>query len=690
MFDATSMAARAAVFALLPAAMLGCKGSPEPGDPAPTAEPLLESIDQTLPVGFYEEPYEATLAVSAGTEPYTWTLPEWETLPGGLSLTPDGRIVGTPSQAGSFQFQVRVMDSAGREKRPFVTLNVVLEPQILKCGDSAEGHFAVSGFDGADPNPDQFPRHDWYAIELPEEYTTEVKLVWEIDGSPVVAYVEKPGEAIGSWDFEEHYVPRIIDPFDPETLETPIHAGTNPSLSGYEGVQPTIPLWVVSQGFADYKVTVECSDGPVFVLVPQYPTMQGEPLTYDFDVYGDPNNTTRIYTNDPLPEWMEWDDATGRITGIAEEPGSWPFTVIAESADGRIREERTIIGVYDVTDIECGETIERSTVEGYFDGEFTTYYDTDGYRMFRMALPEDTAVGTVSFTLSGLDSSLLGTAEPDSGFLRFYPGAERVYSSYYPAELTVGPRSYPALRHYRDGEDQQIYILAAPTGLDTEFALTASCNTEPVPDFAGLPVVPLFEEMDHALNGAGGSPAYAWAIDGMPPGLRVEEGRLVGSSGDAGAYEVDVSITDKDASSTTDSFPLYVGYDAACEGETMVTCGDTVQGTFEMSYLADGDYTERSTAQLCLVQDFAGSVGFTVEAFDTQLRVDVADPGRTVAEMFYEDRGTYVAYVDRWDVEGVGINPYSFPNLLDYRFMPIHVTIRAFDDGDWKATVTCE
>jgi len=669
----------------------GCASPTEPGDPAPETTPLLEASDQTLPVALYEEAYDQQIAVAAGTEPYTWSIPEWETLPGGLDLTTDGRIVGVPSQAGTFTFQVRVADSAGREKRPYLTLSVLLEPELLQCGDSYSGSFALSAFEGADPDPDKFKRHDWLAVELPDDLTTEVNLVWEVDGSPLLAYVQKPGEAIGSWEFEEHYVPKLVDPFDPESLETPIHAGTSPSLSGYEGVQPTIPIWVVSQGNLDYEVTVECTDGPVFVTVPQYPTMLGEPLDYDFEVYGDPNDTVRIYTDDELPEWMEWDEATGRVTGTAEEVGSWPFTLYAEAPDGRIREERSIIGVYPVTDLTCDETVSGSTTDGYFDGEFSTYYDTDGYQVYRLNTPTDLGASTVSFLLDGLDSSLLGTGEPDVEFLRFFPGAERLYSSFYPAELEVGPRTYPALRHYREAINQELFVIVAPTGLEREFELTTTCHTDPVPDFAGLPVVPLFDEMDHVLNGTGGSTPYGWEIDGLPPGLDVlPEGRLVGSSGDAATYDVDVTISDKDGASTTEPYPLYVGYDAACEGETLVECGDTIEGTFEMAYVADSDYGPASTARLCLVQDFAGSVGFTVEAFDTQLRVDVADPGRTTDEMFYEEKGTYVAFVDRWDVEGVGINPYSFPNLLDYRFMPIHVAIRAFDDGDWKATVTCE
>jgi hypothetical protein len=681
------------VSTLLAIVMLtACKGPEASVGDTPTVAPLLESADQTLPVGIYEQDYNAAISVSAGTEPYTWELPEWEVMPGGLELTPDGRIAGVPSQAGTFTFQTRVVDAAGREKRPWITLSVVLEPTVLQCGETLSGDFTRSGYDGIDPDFDMFRNHEWFAVELPnDEYITEVELQWELDGTAVVAYIEKPGEVIGSWDIEEHYVPYLVDPFDPETLTTSIHAGTNPSLSGYAGVQPLLPVFLVSQGNGDWSVTVECTDGPVFQVVPQYPTMLGEEMAYDFDVYDDPNQTTRIYTNDELPEWMIWDETTGRVTGTAMEEGSWPFTVIAESADGRVREERSIIGVYDVVDVGCDATVQGEVLEGYFEGEFTTYYDTNGYQMYRVDLGEEAEVvaSSLTFTLDGLDSALLGTADVGAGFLRFFPGAEQIYSSFYPAEFELGPRVYPALRHYR--EAGEIYVLAAPTGLETTFDFSVACNDQPLPDFAGLPVVPLFEEMDYRLDASGGTAPYGWSAAGMPPGLQVTgEGRLTGSGGDAGEYSVDLTVTDKEGVSRTESYPLYVGYDAACEGELQVQCGDTVEGTFNVSYFADPSYSEASTARLCLIHDTEASVGFTVESFDTQLRVDIADPGRTTDQLLYESMSTYVAFVDRWDVEGVGLNPYSFPNILDYRDMPIHVTIRAFDDGDWKASVACE
>ncbi len=665
-------------------ALSGCKDHGD-GGVGGTADPLLEAVDQTLPIAIVRKKYDEPLLANAGTAPYTWTVPEWQALPGGLELSADGRLTGRPSQAGTFTFQVEVNDAAGRTKRPFITLHVILEPTVLACGDSASGVFEGSGYAGADPDFDYFGGHEWLAVELPDDDTTRVSLQWTLERA-ITAYVERPNEVIGSWDTEEHYVPRVMDPVTGNT-ELRIDASSQPSLSGY-AAQELLPILAVAQTAGAWEVTVECSDGPIFVTVPQYPTELGKELEYDFDVYNEPAGT-RIYTPDELPEWMIWDEATGQVTGTAEEVGSWPFTLIAESPDGRIREERSIIGVYEVREVGCGDRVQATTLDGYFDGEFTTYYDTDGYHVYRMGLGEDVLASTVEIQLSGLDASFMGTADPDPGWLKFFPGAERIYGGFYPSLFRLDPRTYPAMKHYREVEE--IYFQVAPTGLERSYTLDVTCDDTPRPDLAGLPVIPIFEPVDEDFPAVGGQAPYLWTAEGLPTGLQLStEGKLTGSVGEQLESLVTLTVEDKLGAEGSDSYPLYSSVEAACEGDTLVRCGDTVTGTFSSSYFADPSYTSNSTARLCLVEDNLGAVGFTVEAMDTQLRVDVADPGRTTDELLYEDKGVYVAYVDRWDIEGVGINPFGFPTVTDYTGMPIRVVVRAYDDGDWRVQVTCE
>ena len=64
-----------------------------------------------LPNGVLGTPYSQTLAVVAGTGPFTWSLLSGA-LPGGLNLSPQGQITGTPTAGGTFPFQVQVTDTA--------------------------------------------------------------------------------------------------------------------------------------------------------------------------------------------------------------------------------------------------------------------------------------------------------------------------------------------------------------------------------------------------------------------------------------------------------------------------------------------------------------------------------------------------------------------------------------------------
>jgi hypothetical protein len=64
----------------------------------------------SLPNGTVGAAYDATLAASGGTAPYTWSVVSGQ-LPGGLKLSGAGTISGTPAAAGTFSFTLQVKDS---------------------------------------------------------------------------------------------------------------------------------------------------------------------------------------------------------------------------------------------------------------------------------------------------------------------------------------------------------------------------------------------------------------------------------------------------------------------------------------------------------------------------------------------------------------------------------------------------
>jgi len=94
-------------------------------NPAPTP-PTISTT--SLPPGTVGVSYPAqTLAATGGTPPYTWSLSAGS-LPTGLALAASGAITGTPSAAGTFNFTVKVTDSASLSA--VQPLQIVVSPAV--------------------------------------------------------------------------------------------------------------------------------------------------------------------------------------------------------------------------------------------------------------------------------------------------------------------------------------------------------------------------------------------------------------------------------------------------------------------------------------------------------------------------------------------------------------------------------
>jgi putative Ig domain-containing protein/Big-like domain-containing protein len=77
----------------------------------PTTSPTLSIATTDMPDATVGVPYSRALIANGGAPTYAW-LVESGVLPGGLSMSQSGTISGTPATAGTFNFVVRVADSA--------------------------------------------------------------------------------------------------------------------------------------------------------------------------------------------------------------------------------------------------------------------------------------------------------------------------------------------------------------------------------------------------------------------------------------------------------------------------------------------------------------------------------------------------------------------------------------------------
>ena len=78
-----------------------------------TVTPIALASATGLPYGNVGTPYNQTLTASGNVGALTWTLPSFNYLPAGLSLSSNGSISGTPTQTGQFQFTIDATDTSG-------------------------------------------------------------------------------------------------------------------------------------------------------------------------------------------------------------------------------------------------------------------------------------------------------------------------------------------------------------------------------------------------------------------------------------------------------------------------------------------------------------------------------------------------------------------------------------------------
>jgi hypothetical protein len=88
-------------------------------------------------------PYTATLSVSGGTAPFTFTISAGS-LPPGLSLNPTtGIITGTPTTAGTYNFTAKVTDKNGSTDTATCSITITGSTINLDCGACGSGKATV-------------------------------------------------------------------------------------------------------------------------------------------------------------------------------------------------------------------------------------------------------------------------------------------------------------------------------------------------------------------------------------------------------------------------------------------------------------------------------------------------------------------------------------------------------------------
>ena len=87
---------------------------------------------ESLPEGTVDTAYNQTLTAT-GDVPITWSLASGSALPNGLNLSEDGKITGTPTAAGQFNFTVTATNDSGSDSKEY-TLTIDSKPTVAVTG----------------------------------------------------------------------------------------------------------------------------------------------------------------------------------------------------------------------------------------------------------------------------------------------------------------------------------------------------------------------------------------------------------------------------------------------------------------------------------------------------------------------------------------------------------------------------
>jgi hypothetical protein len=98
----------------------------------------LAIVTTMLPQGQEGEAYDQALVARGGVPPYTWSLDSGD-LPAGIAVASEGRVMGTPTEAGGFDFMVKVADSEEGERLQMLHLFLVSEDPMITTSTVPKG-----------------------------------------------------------------------------------------------------------------------------------------------------------------------------------------------------------------------------------------------------------------------------------------------------------------------------------------------------------------------------------------------------------------------------------------------------------------------------------------------------------------------------------------------------------------------
>jgi hypothetical protein len=506
----------------------------------------------SLPGGVVGSAYNATVAATGGTTPYTWSATG---LPAGLSIdAASGAITGTPTTAGSSTVTITVTDSSNpAHLSASKTLSINIAGQLaitttsLPSGvvNTAYAGVTLAATGGVTP-------YTWSATGLPAGLTLNAS-TGQIAGTPTTA-----------------------------TTNTVTITVTDSSNPAHLTATTTLSITITGQ------LTITTSSLPSGVVNTAYPGVTlaatGGATPYTWSATG-------------LPAGLTLNASTGQISGTPTAAGV--NTVAITVTDSSSPSHLTATANLTLTVIAPPSITTTSLPGGVVGASYNATLNASG--------------GTTPYTWSatGLPAGL--SIDPSSGAITGTPTASGAST----VSITVTDSTNPT--HLSATKNLSITIVA-------QLAITTT----------SLPSGVTGTAYNATVNASGGTTPYTWSATGLPAGLTINAstGAISGSPTAAGTSTVSITVTDstspthlsatKNLSLTiaaqltiTTTSPLPGGSVDAPYSTTIAASGGTTPYTWSATGLPAGLSIDPSTGAISGTPTTAGAATVAVTVSDS-------------------------------------------------------------------------